>query len=153
MPSRPCVNVGIVGLGFMAATHIKAYAHIEEATIVAICNPSGRRLDGIFKKVGGNIGLRNSPRLNMKKVRPYQSFEEMLQSPDVDLVDICAPTSAHAALAVAALQAGKHVICEKPLARTAESARQVVGAASQADGFFMPAMCLRFGLAGLGLRS
>ena len=52
------INVGIVGLGFMAATHIKAYRQIPEANIFAVCNPSGRCLDGDLTKVGGNINAR-----------------------------------------------------------------------------------------------
>src|SRR6185295_20057953 len=58
--------------------------------------------------------------------------------------DICAPTQTHPELALAALQAGKHVLCEKPLARTAGEARQIADAASMAATFLMPAMCLRF---------
>jgi predicted dehydrogenase len=144
MGTRTPVNVGIVGLGFMAATHLNAYQKIKGARIRAICNPSGRRLDGIFKKVGGNIGPRNAPRLNMKEVKAYDNFAELLADPEIHLIDICAPTHAHPTLAIAAIQAGKHVVCEKPLARTAELARQIVGAAAQSKGFFMPAMCLRF---------
>jgi predicted dehydrogenase len=60
------------------------------------------------------------------------------------MVDICAPTHAHVEIAVAALQAGKHVLCEKPLARTSAQAAKIVEAAKNAKGFFMPAMCLRF---------
>ena len=50
------VNVGIIGLGFMAATHLKAYEKVTGARVVAICNPSGRHLDGNFDAVFGNIG-------------------------------------------------------------------------------------------------
>src|SRR6185503_13761303 len=50
----------------------------------------------------------------------------------------------HPELAIAALKAGKHVLCEKPLARTSQLARQIVESAEDAKGFFMPAMCIRF---------
>jgi len=50
------VNVGIIGLGFMAATHIKAYRQVEGARVAALCNPSGGHLDGDFSKVSGNVG-------------------------------------------------------------------------------------------------
>jgi predicted dehydrogenase len=60
------------------------------------------------------------------------------------LVDLCVPTPAHPKLAAAALRSGKHVICEKPLARTAALAREIVAAAKKSKGFFMPAMCMRF---------
>jgi len=54
---RNSVGVGIVGLGFMAATHLKAYRQIEGYRIAALCNPSGRNLDGDFSEVAGNVAL------------------------------------------------------------------------------------------------
>ena len=62
----------------------------------------------------------------------------------MDLVDLCVPTPLHVPQTLAALQAGKHVICEKPLARTSAQSRQIVEAAAAAQTFFMPAMCMRF---------
>ncbi|MDB6125794.1 MAG: afr 7 [Pedosphaera sp.] len=138
------IKVGIVGLGFMAATHLKAYRQLGGMRIGGLCSPSGRHLDGDFSTVAGNIGTAEPLKLDMAFVKPYRIFADMLTDPEIDLVDICAPTHAHAELAVAALKAGKHVICEKPLARTSAQAREIVEAAQAAKGFFMPAMCLRF---------
>jgi predicted dehydrogenase len=59
-------------------------------------------------------------------------------------VDICAPTPLHAEQAIAALAAGKHVLCEKPLARTSAAAREILEATESSSGFLMPAMCMRF---------
>ncbi len=142
-PAAP-IGVGIVGLGFMAATHLKAYRQIPGFQIVAICNPSGRNLDGDFSKVSGNIGTAEPLRLDMSAVKAFRKFEEMLADPAVQLVDICAPTPAHPELTIASLTAGKHVICEKPLARTTRLARDVADAATRAGTFLLPAMCLRF---------
>jgi predicted dehydrogenase len=138
------IKAGIVGLGFMAATHLKAYRHLGGVRIGALCNPSGRHLDGDFSTVAGNIGAAEPIRLDMTFIKPYRIFADMLADPEIDMIDICAPTHAHAELAVAALKAGKHVLCEKPLARTSGLAREIVAAANGAKGFFMPAMCLRF---------
>lgn len=138
------VNVGIVGLGFMAATHIKAYRDIPEARLAAICNPSGRHLDGDLSEVSGNVGSKEPIKLDMRQIQAHRNFAEMLANPEIQLVDICAPTAAHPQLAIAALQAGKHVLCEKPLARTAALARSIVEAVEKAKSYFMPAMCLRF---------
>jgi predicted dehydrogenase len=138
------INVGIVGLGFMAVTHIKAYRQIKDVRIGAICNPSGRRLDGDFSNVAGNFGGGEPVRLDMTQVKAYRDYAEMLADPTLDLIDICAPTQAHHPLTIQALQAGKHVICEKPLARTTAQAREIAAHAAAAKTFFMPAMCMRF---------
>ncbi len=138
------LNVGIVGLGFMAATHIKAWRQLPDACVAALCNPSGGHLDGDFTGVAGNVGDNAPVKLEPGSFKAFRDFDAMLADPAVDIVDICAPTHAHPALAIAALRAGKHVLCEKPLARTAALARDIADAAATAKGFFMPAMCLRF---------
>ncbi len=138
------INVGIVGLGFMAATHIKAYRQVRGVRVAAICNPSGRHLDGDFSDVAGNIAIADPIKLDMTRVRASREIAELLTNPEIDLIDICAPTPSHHSLAIAALKAGKHVLCEKPMARTAKLASEIATAASKAKGFFMPAMCMRF---------
>jgi predicted dehydrogenase len=138
------INVGIVGLGFMAATHIRSYRQLAGVRIAALCNPSGRNLDGDFSKVAGNVGPSGPLKLNMKNVRATKCFDDLLNDPEIHLIDICSPTSVHRDLAIAALNAGKHVLCEKPLARTSAAAREIAEAARRAKGIFMPAMCVRF---------
>jgi len=138
------INVGIVGLGFMAAAHIKAYRQLADVRIAALCNPSGSHLDGDFSGVAGNVGDNAPVKLDMSGVNGFRNYAEMLADPAIQLIDICAPTLAHPELAIAALKAGKHVLCEKPLARTSTQARQIVEAASRTKTFFMPAMCMRF---------
>jgi predicted dehydrogenase len=138
------VNVGVVGLGFMGGTHLKAYQNIPGARIAAVCDAIRLPVDGVIAGVSGNVGTDDAVRLDMNQVKAYQDFNEFLANPEVQLVDLCVPTSDHVRLSIAALQAGKHVICEKPLARTAAQAREIVEAAANATGYFMPAMCMRF---------
>src|SRR5258706_14256907 len=138
------INIGIVGLGFMAATHLRAYRDVPGARIAALCNPSGRNLDGDFTNVAGNVGSNEPFRWDMTNVRATKVFDALLGDPSIDAIDICAPTAGHRDLAIAALQAGKHVLCEKPLARSTKVAREIARAAHHATGIFMPAMCLRF---------
>ena len=138
------LNVGIVGLGFMAAMHIKAWRQVTGARVAALCNPSGRHLDGDFTGVAGNVGDNAPVKLEAGSFKAFRDFAAMLADPEIQIVDICAPTATHPELAIAALRAGKHVLCEKPLARTAAQAREIVEAARTAKGFFMPAMCCRF---------
>ena len=147
MAAKRNINVGIVGLGFMAATHVKAYRQIPAARIHAVCNPSGRCLDGDLTKVGGNINANDPVRLDMTQVKGTRDFNDLLNDPAIDLIDICTPTLQHPEMLAAALRAAKHVICEKPLARDSAAARQMVetSRAAESKGLFsMPAMCLRF---------
>ena len=138
------INVGIVGLGFMAATHIRAYRQVDGVRVAALCNPSGRHLDGDFSDVTGNVGSAEPVKLDMAGVKATKTYEDLLNDPGIHVIDICAPTKAHASCAISALYAAKHVLCEKPLARTSLIAREILAAAAKARGFFMPAMCLRF---------
>src|SRR5439155_7835706 len=92
----------------------------------------------------GNTGSGEPFKLDMTGVQAYRNFAGLLANSAVQMVDICAPTHAHAELAIAALKAGKHVICEKPLARTTREARQIADVAASAGRILMPAMCLRF---------
>ena len=137
------INVGIVGLGFMGVTHIKAYRKIEGARVAAICDAYRLPPDGDLSSFG-NVGDPDPVKLDMKQVQAFKDLKDLLALPEIDLIDLCVPTPAHPPLAIAALKAGKHVVCEKPLARTSALARDIVTAAAQAKGFFMPAMCLRF---------
>src|SRR5437867_10882739 len=98
------IHIGIVGLGFMAATHLRAYRQVTGARIAAICNPSGRHLDGDFTGVAGNVGTTDPVKLDLSGVRATKHFDELLADPDLQAIDICAPTRAHADLAIAALR-------------------------------------------------
>jgi predicted dehydrogenase len=77
-------------------------------------------------------------------VKVYRKLEEVLADPDVEAVDLCTPTPLHLEQAIAALRAGKHVLCEKPLARTSSQAQQILEAMNASGKFLMPAMCMRF---------
>ena len=137
------VNVAVVGLGFMGVTHLRAYQRISSARICAVCDAVHRPKNGVLPGVSGNIAGHDAVQLG-KQVKAYRSLDELLSDREIELVDLCVPTPQHHPQAIAALQAGKHVICEKPLARSAVLARGIVRAAKSAKGFLMPAMCLRF---------
>lgn len=128
----------------MGITHLKAYRNIPTARIVALCDAVRLPVNGVLSAAGGNLGQDDSLSFDMTRIKATRDLAELLAEPTIDLIDICVPTLAHPQLAIAALQAGKHVICEKPLARTAAAARGIAAAAASAKGFFMPAMCIRF---------
>jgi len=141
--SQRKVNVAVVGLGFMGAMHIKTYQHIPGARLVAVCDAIRLPVNGVLSGFGGNVGDSDAVHLG-RDVAVYRELRDLLANSNVDLVDLCVPTPLHAPQTIAALRAGKHVICEKPLARTSLTARQIVKAAQVAKTFFMPAMCMRF---------
>lgn len=149
-PKKSRVNVAVVGLGFMGVTHLRSYLNHPQARVVAVCAPTRLPVKGVLRGVAGNIQQPGDLRLG-PRVKAYRDYAELLADRDVDLVDLCTPTAGHPAQAVAALQAGKHVLCEKPLAANVAGARQVLKAAAAASTFLMPAMCMRFwpGWAGL----
>ena len=137
------VNVAVVGLGFMGVTHLRAYQQVGAARIVAVCDAVRLPVDGVLQGVAGNIKKSDDIHLG-RDVKVFRKLEEVLADPDVALVDLCTPTPLHPEQAVAAMKAGKHVFCEKPIARTSAAAREVVKAEAAARGFLMPAMCMRF---------
>ena len=137
------VNIAVVGLGFMGVTHLRAYLANPAARIVAVCDAARLPVNGILPGVAGNITKSDDLDLG-PQVKVFRKLAEVLADPEVELVDLCTPTPLHHEQAVAALRAGKHVLCEKPLARTAAAAREILKVAEASPGFLMPAMCMRF---------
>src|SRR5215831_17106956 len=137
------VNVAVVGLGFMGVTHLRAYQQVEAANIVAVCDAVRLPVNGVLQGVAGNIKKSDDIDLG-PHVKVFRKLEEVLTDPEVTLVDLCTPTPLHPEQAIAALKAGKHVFCEKPIARTSAAAREIVRIEESAPGFLMPAMCMRF---------
>jgi predicted dehydrogenase len=137
------VNVAVVGLGFMGVTHLLAYQQVASARIVAVCDAVRLPVNGILGGVTGNIKKSDDIDLG-REVKVFRKLEDVLAEPEVSLVDLCTPTPLHPEQAIAALKAGKNVLCEKPIARTSAAAREIVRAEGSAAGFLMPAMCMRF---------
>jgi predicted dehydrogenase len=137
------VNVAVVGLGFMGTTHLRAYLDHPRARVVAVCSDAQLPVNGVLSGVAGNIKQTQDINLG-PSVKAYRELKDLLADSEVELVDICTPTAMHEAHAMAALHAEKHVLCEKPLARTSEAARRILAVTEGAPGFLMPAMCMRF---------
>ena len=138
------VRIGIVGLGFMGTTHWGIYKGMKNAKIVALADVDAKKRRGDISAVVGNIGGGdNSKSLDLSGVKVYDSAAALIADPAVDVVDVCTPTPDHADIVCAALAAGKHVFCEKPLCRDAAQLRRVVAAAKKAKGFFNVGLCVR----------
>ena len=127
----------------MGRCHYAAWDAIDGAEVVAIADADPKRAAGDLSGGWSNIDG-GAEAFDMERITGTTDPLELIGMAEVDLVDVCVPTPFHADLAIAALKAGKHVVCEKPLGRTFEQAQAIAAAAEQADGLFMPGMCIRF---------
>ncbi len=112
------IKVGLIGCGNIGmGAHLPAYAHIPEAELVAVCEIIEERVHAAAERSGATA---------------YTDYRWLLEQEDVEMVDICLPTYLHAQAAIAAMEAGKHVLCEKPMAHTLEAA-DAMSKAAQAN--------------------
>jgi myo-inositol 2-dehydrogenase/D-chiro-inositol 1-dehydrogenase len=123
--SKTRLNIGLVGYGFMGRTHSNAFRKVSnffdvpyEPVLKAVCGRNRQRAEDFQARWG------------------YQSIEtewhKLIEREDIDLIDIASPNDTHAEVAVAAAQAGKAVLCEKPLGRNAAESQSIVDAAEKA---------------------
>jgi predicted dehydrogenase len=113
------LRAGVVGLGYAGEQHLKIFVRVPGVEPVALASLEEDRLG----ELGGRYGV---PDL-------YTSWEELVARDDLDIVSIGAPNNLHAPIAIAALEGGRHVLCEKPLARNGAEAQRIVSAARKAD--------------------
>ncbi len=119
------IRVGIAGIGFMGMTHYLAYQKIRGVKVAAICEQDPKRLAGDWRGIKGNFGPQGEM-MDLGHLRRYAKLDEMIADPDLDLIDVCLPPAWHPEATIAALRAGKHVFCEKPIALDpADAARMV----------------------------
>ena len=138
------IRVGVIGLGMMGVTHLDVYAGLEGVKVTAIADADPERRSG-RAKAEGNVKGQAQGGFDVSGVRAYADGVELINDPDVDLVDVCLPTPLHKRFAIAVLEAGKHLLVEKPLARTSADAFAIAQAAqSRPNQIAMPAMCMRF---------
>jgi predicted dehydrogenase len=116
------IGVGIIGAGWWAGEHAKAIARTPNARLVGFSSRSPERV-AAFKATHGGAG--------------YDDYRRLLDRADVDTVAIAVPHDVHAAIAIEALQAGKHVLLEKPMARNREECAAIAAAARESPKTFM----------------
>ena len=138
------VRIGLIGLGFMGQTHLSCYEKLTGVRVIAIADENPKRCAGDLSGGWGNLGDGSPPLLDVSGMFTTTDWRELLARPEVDAVDICVPTPFHRQIIEAAVSAGKHVLCEKPLAHTAEDAQAIASLASRSKTIIMPAMCMRF---------
>jgi len=123
------LKVGIIGIGTMGRFHSQAYSKIEGVKIIGYVDP---RLDAAQELA------------KQYNAKATANASELINDREVDIIDICTPTSFHKEYTIKAAKAGKHVFCEKPIARTIPDAVDMVTAVKSANVKFMVGQVLRF---------
>ncbi|MBM3494440.1 MAG: Gfo/Idh/MocA family oxidoreductase, partial [Armatimonadetes bacterium] len=123
-------KVGIIGVRGIANTHIPGWRDSPHTDIAALADVDAE----VLKRQGATLGI----------TALYEDPYALLADPDIGIVDICTPNMYHAPLAIAALDAGKHVICEKPLAPTPAEVEQMIAARNRSGRLLMTAQHFRF---------
>ena len=118
------VRLAVVGLGYWGPNLVRCATEVEGAEVKAICDPSTTALAKLVKRYPGVGGT--------------QDLDRLLEDPEIDGVLVATPVSTHYELVKRCLQAGKHVLIEKPLACTVEECKELIGLADQNDLILMP---------------
>ncbi len=141
--TRGKVGIGVIGLGFMGRTHLEAFAGLRDCEIVAVADQDESRLLGLPSE-GGNLGERSAaPIFNPDSTATFKEPAELLDFDRVDLVSITTPTPTHVDIAIAAIESGRHVLVEKPVALEIQGIERIAEAARQHGVLAMPAHCMR----------
>lgn len=112
------VGFGVVGTGLFGQNHCLAYSRLPGVELVGVCDTNRERAQAIAKKYGARVY--------------YTDYQALLDDPSIRAVSIATPDFAHGDIALAAARAGRHILCEKPLATTVEEAQAIVDAARMA---------------------
>ncbi len=125
------LKIGVIGTGGISAFHLNGYAHNPNVEIYALCDLNEERVRNAAAKYG--------------VTRIFTDMNEMLKLKEIDAVSVCTWNSAHAPCTIAALNAGKHVLCEKPMAMNAEEAMEMKAAAERNGKLLMIGFVRRYG--------
>jgi len=124
------LRVGIIGAGWPGGQHAKGYSEAGGFKIVAVADLIPARRQKIMSEFGA---------------KEYTDANELVRDKDIDVISVCLPTHLHAPITLAALRAGKHVVCEKPPAMNAAEAKKIHAAAQKAKKVLLYGTQRRFG--------
>jgi predicted dehydrogenase len=137
------LRFGICGLGFMGRTYFRNLSDHPAAQVVAVCDKNEDARTGRWRATG-NLAAGAAEHSDLSGIAQYARPEELLADPRVQAVAITLPTPLHAECTVEALAAGKHGICEKPMAPTLADCDRMIAAARQSGRTLMIGQCIRF---------
>ena len=124
------VRAAVAGLGWPGIQHLKGYIADPRSEVIAVCDLDKKHAQEVAREY--------------KIPRVYTNHLKMLENSDVNVVSVCLPNFLHAPISMDALNAGKHVLCEKPPARSAQEAKVMADTAHQNDKTLMYALVQRF---------
>jgi predicted dehydrogenase len=114
------INVGIIGCGGIAfGKHMPSLKKLPDVRLVAFCDIDREKAERAAKEFGESSS------------KTYTDYQELLKDKSIDVVHVCTPNNTHAEITIAALESGKHVMCEKPMAKTYAEAKAMVEAAKR----------------------
>ncbi|MBC8101620.1 MAG: Gfo/Idh/MocA family oxidoreductase [Cytophagales bacterium] len=125
------LRIGLIGAGQIGTSHLKTYGQIPEVRVVAVSDLSPEKVETARRDFGIADG--------------YADFQSLLARDDIDAVDVCVHNNKHAPVAIAALKAGKHVYCEKPMAGTYRDAADMLQASRDSDRMLHIQMATLYG--------
>ncbi len=129
--AKKTLKAALVGVGVAGqVSHIPAWKKLEGVDLVALCDRDIEKAQRVAQRFGVPTATTD--------------FDTILADPEIDIVDICTPNFLHAPLSIAALESGKHVLVERPIARNAAEAEKMVKAAEKAECLLACALAHRF---------
>lgn len=137
------IRVGLVGIGFMGWIHQLAYRRSKSAKLAAFCSRDPKKRSGDWRGIQGNFGPPGD-QISMDGLEVFESLEQMVRSSEIDVIDICLPPHMHTATTILALENGKDVLCEKPLALNAEDCFLIMETARRCKRLVMVAHVLPY---------
>jgi predicted dehydrogenase len=133
------MKLALLGYGFMGGAHLAAIQRIDGVRVKSVSSRSRPSNQGPAR---GNLNLKSGPL--PEDVVWHPDWREILKDPEIDAVDVCLPSDLHKEAVLAALSAGKHVLCEKPMALHSEDCDAILAAAEESGRTFMVGQVLRF---------
>jgi predicted dehydrogenase len=136
------LKVGIGGFGFMGRMHYRCWKALADVEVTAICDADPQALQDAAKSRGNIAGAEGG--VDLAGVKIYGDFAQMIQHEPLHAVSITLPTHLHAKSTIAALDAGLHVLCEKPMALNLADATRMIEAARRSGKVLQIGHCIRF---------
>ena len=137
------IRIGIIGIGFMGTTHFMAIKNLPNAKVEAICTRDKRKLSGDWRHIQGNFGDGGGFQ-DLTTIQTCSDINDILKNPDIDMIDVCLPTALHYDIVMKALEAGKHVLVEKPITLDMVEADRMIRKAEEVGKKLMVAQVLKF---------